>query len=668
MEQLSFHTLWAETSMTLEDVDVRQEVRVLARADRASTPLREQDETTFADVDAFILSHADWADGTKSAMRASCRRAALSIAALAARAKGEPFNRTMKELDLATVPFNIATINEAWNGQTGRSAGFNENKSFQNVRSVVRRVAREMGFIPACQAPSVAFDSPFQPLLEAADTYDRPAIRRFVNWCEEQHIAPEDVRSSTLVEYADFVQRHMIVMRIKDIAGTIVRLWKVVARTNPAWPQTKLAKPGKPTVYTLPYSAYPPGFGADTERFLGWMAGTDRIGPFSQPGRKRPMRPSTILNRRKSIRQAAWALVATGRSVDDITDLGCLGSPEAVETILTYYWERAREHRPIEADGDANSHGYGNTATLQNIGITLLKIARDHCGMTGEPLKRVQALAAAARVPPRGKPTAKNRERLRQFDNLRMRADLLSLPRLLMCEAEAILDPPPDKRRKQARCNRQQSFADAALLARLAILIGILCRIPLRIHNLCSIRLGKNLKFIGDTADSVLLTFAEHETKNWIELEFSVGPRLRDLIRIYIDRFLPFFAKGSTDFARMNWLFPSGDGRSGHMSTGNGRKIITRTIHDRVGAVVNPHLFRALAVKFCLERSPGALEQCRLLLGDKTLGVVMRHYAAMEEKEAARRQDALVDAEEQRVAAHASRKVTRRSRTRGTRI
>lgn len=66
----------------------------------------------------------------------------------------------------------------------------------------------------------------------------------------------------------------------------------------------------------------------------------------------------------------------------------------------------------------------------------------------------------------------------------------------------------------------------------------------------------------------------------------------------------------------MSWLFPSGGGRSGHLTTGTARKIIARTIHDHVGATVNPHLFRALAVKFCLERPPGLLEQ-RLLLGQE---------------------------------------------------
>ena len=147
-----------------------------------------------------------------------------------------------------------------------------------------------------------------------------------------------------------------------------------------------------------------------------------------------------------------------------------------------------------------------------------------------------------------------------------------------------------------------------------------------------------------------LLCFIESETKNRIDLEFYVGPRLHALLRTYIDHFLPFFAAGSTDPDENRWLFPSGGGRPGPLSIDRLRKIIVRTVAENVGATVNPHLFRCLAVTLDLEHSPGALEHCRLLLGDKTLTIVLRHYNMTLEKDAARRQSAFVDAEEDRLA------------------
>jgi integrase len=141
----------------------------------------------------------------------------------------------------------------------------------------------------------------------------------------------------------------------------------------------------------------------------------------------------------------------------------------------------------------------------------------------------------------------------------------------------------------------------------------------------------------------------EAETKNRIDLEFYVGPRLHALLRTYIDYFLPFFAADSTDFDENHWLFPSGGNRRGPLSIGRLRKIITRTVAEYVGATVHPHLFRALTVTLALEHSPDALDHCRRLLGDKSLTIVLRHYNMMREMDAARRQSAFVDAEEDRL-------------------
>jgi integrase len=137
-----------------------------------------------------------------------------------------------------------------------------------------------------------------------------------------------------------------------------------------------------------------------------------------------------------------------------------------------------------------------------------------------------------------------------------------------------------------------------------------------------------------------------------IDLQFYVGPRLYVLLRTYIDFFLAFFAAKSADFDENHWLFPSGGHLrgSGPLSIDRLREIIVRTVAENVGATINPHLFRALAVALALEHSPDALEHCRQLLGDNSLTIVLRHYSMMKEMEAARRQSSFVDAEEDRLA------------------
>ena len=101
----------------------------------------------------------------------------------------------------------------------------------------------------------------------------------------------------------------------------------------------------------------------------------------------------------------------------------------------------------------------------------------------------------------------------------------------------------------------------------------------------------------------------------------------------YLKRFLPLLAKPGSA-----WLFP-GRGGNNKISVDGLRYHIVRIVADEIGAVINPHLFRAFAARLILEDLPGALEDVRLMLGDKTLVTVLAHYSALEPAMAARRTD-----------------------------
>jgi integrase len=211
----------------------------------------------------------------------------------------------------------------------------------------------------------------------------------------------------------------------------------------------------------------------------------------------------------------------------------------------------------------------------------------------------------------------------------------LNLPATLMAEAMAL---------------RERQPAEAARLARTAIFFAIELRIPLRIKNLHTCRLGHNLRFAGGGSPIATLSFQAHEMKNSQDIEFGISRRLCEALRTYIELFLPWFAATSPDFAENQWLFPAGGGKAGPLSHGQIRKTIIDTVAERVGAEFHPHLFRGLAVVFCLERDPAGLEHCRQLLGDKSMQVILTHYAAVRTKQAAERQDALVNEEADRLA------------------
>ena len=624
---------------------------------------------TFADVDTYVATHPHWSAPSRRALRSTCRLAAWSVHAIQAARRQEPFDPEPKHLDLARVAFDIPAINAAWHGRSYRAAGFESKSMFRNARWAIRHVGRAAGQVLTCFAAPLPPGHPFAALEAGANKYDKPTVRRFVAWCDQTGRSRDRVGDDTLLAYRTFMAAHMVGRKTEEVIRLIARLWNSTAQADPDWPRTRLSAPRLTPPYSLPLTAYPDSLRRDITAFTDWMAGTTRRrhAPGRRPGRKRAQRPATIRGALTHIRLAAAALVAGGRDPASITHLGCLVGEAELEAILEYHETRAAARQQALAEDERRCLN----ALTQAIGNTLLMIARHHCELPPETLTALHAIAADFRTPQAGKPTLKNRRRISQLLDDRGRLNrLMRLPRTLMGTAlalrqqasEAACQATQADRAEAARLNHRASglARQAASLGREAALIGILCRIPLRIKNLHEIQIGPHLRFTG-AGNIVTLHFTAAETKNRIDLEFYIGPRLRALLLTYIDLFLPHFAAGSAD-AAPRWLFPSGDGRAGPITIGRLRVIIVRSIADHVGVTMNPHLFRGLAVTLALEHAPAGLEHCRLLLGDKTPGAVQRHYVLLQEKDAARRQSALVDAEEDRLAQDAALPPARRRR------
>jgi len=142
----------------------------------------------------------------------------------------------------------------------------------------------------------------------------------------------------------------------------------------------------------------------------------------------------------------------------------------------------------------------------------------------------------------------RNQKRLDQFDDEVKLADLLTLPPKMMAEAMALRGGQP---------------VEAARLARIAVMIAIELRIPLRIKNLHSCRLEHNLRFAGPGVAEATLFLPASETKNHREHIWSVNGRLCTMLTTYIAYFLTIFAAMSSDFDDKRWLFPAGGRQAG---------------------------------------------------------------------------------------------------------
>jgi integrase len=577
---------------------------------------------TFKDL--VVHAERTYPMATARPMKTALRQIAVALVTVRARATGAYLDPNPKNLDLAGLPFDLVAINETLTGVRFRIAGFTSDKTFRNAMSNLRRIGRDLGLVQLHRAPELPSDHAYVPFLAVADTFQLASARRFVAKMLEDGRHPRDVTSDDLARYGVFLSTQMVGVKIAPMLRRIAELWRRAAERDPAWPRTPLKPPGEAKRVNPLFTAYPMSLQDEIAGIRRRMEGPDRQGPFSPDCDGRPLRPATVKLRLACIRALLGEHVALGndpRSVTSFRDL--LASPETIQRILQSLWERGQVRRRAMPEGERELEGNGITGLLDGVGVTLAMLTR-YFPQPPDLETKLQRLIKRVRKSPMSEMTRKNRRRLDQFRDPVKLARLLTLPTELMSEALKL---------------REQRPAEAARLARAAVLFAIELKIPLRMRNLHTCRLGYNLRFDGAGGNTGTMSFQAHEMKNRREIVNFVGERTCKLLKIYIERFLPFFAATSPDQSTKQWLFPAGGGKSGPLSASQISKTINDLVAERVGAEFHPHLFRSLAAEMALKHDRGGHEHLRQLLGDGSLGVVLAHYAPVRDREATEHQD-----------------------------
>jgi hypothetical protein len=583
---------------------------------------------TLADLHAWL---ADWPPG--AAARRRCFASHIRTAALIAqtgtlRARGRLDRLRRADSATAAVPCDIAWLNAHLFRATPRTYGLSQT-GFANVISALRTLLRAAGVSPPPPPPPPPA-SAWHTLLQAVAAQPGHGIGliRFAGWCHQQAIPPGAVTSETLGRFEAALSRTTLHRDIPGLIRTVATAWRRAAGRVTQWPDGQIAARPRRQGYTYAFACFPRSFQDEVARFRAAIAQAPQTGPFRAGSLRRPLRPRTQETRLYGLRQAASALAILRGGPASITRLADLVEEAAMRQILRFYWERAiaarvaRGEYPSAAEAPVEA---GVTAQTGGIAATLMMIARHHCQLPAERLAVLRDLAADLQPPRQASITAGNLERLSQFDDPRTLLDLLNLPETLMRRAEAM---------RRAALEAGQPYPRAAALAATAAALAVLLHIPLRIGNLAGLRLGQHLKFDASRAGRLLsLVLQRHETKNAQDLQWPITAETAAFLDRYLRRFRPQLAAPGSD-----WLFP-GRGGTGGVSVAGLRGPLVRAVAADVGAVIHPHLFRALAVRLILDDT-GALEDARQLLGDKSMAVILAHYASRDPARAAQRYDA----------------------------
>jgi len=498
-------------------------------------------------------------------------------------------------------------------------AGISQER-WRNVRSLTHEALRVAGanIMPSRWRRSVFSPAWAQLRLTCPADRQRFGLSRFMNFCGSRGIEPSAVDGTVFEDFRRHLTERSLVRNPATVYAQTCRLWDRAGETVAGWPEYRVRLPGASKGYSLDWSTFPESFQKDVEAFLYQKANPNIL----LDSYSRPTREATTIGRRKCLRQMATALAASGFPVEGITSLSVLTDPQNAETILTFFIDRA--------EGEIKDGLYTYACLLRTVARHWVKLAAHDkidlmCRNIGKEF-----------VKNRRGMKKRNRVRLRQFDNPSNQALLLDLPSKLM------------------RLARQVDIGGEASLnyATYALAVELLTVHPLRIKNLAGLQLDTNIILPKDPRHPhVFMTIDEDDVKNGVMIERQLPSSTSTMIIAYVREFRPRISVTPS-----SWLFPNPRGQRRSI-VGFGAQIST-VIKRHTGLDMNPHLFRALAVKFIEQENPGSIELGRQMLSHKHIETTIRAYSEGKTAVAHQHYEDLIERKRAQLPTSSLRKVT----------
>lgn len=399
---------------------------------------------------------------------------------------------------------------------------------------------------------------------------------------------PPDVTLADLEDYREAILNNRLRSRPEKTWDSLIWAWNACQRNVEGWPAIAIERPSRRETYVMPWSAFPASFEQDVDRFLDRLAGAD----LSDDGPVRPARPATLQKRQYQLRVAASALVHRGQDAQSIRSIADLLSFEHYQEILRFFLDR---------------HGGQTSPQIGQLAAALKDIARHWVKVDEVTLERFKKITSRLAIPRRGM-TAKNRERLRPFDDAAMVVAFLSLPTRIRREVEA--------NRRNPRSN--------AVLAQMAAAIALLQAAPIRLKNLTNLNVEENLIARGKR---LYLVIGEDETKNREPIDFELPAETVEILSWYVREHRPLLLRVPSGA-----LFPGKAGKA--KSSGLLGSQIGRTVFRYTGLRFNTHLFRHAGGKIFLDARPGHYEVVRRVLGHRSIATTTSLYTGAETRSA----------------------------------
>ena len=467
---------------------------------------------------------------------------------------------------------------------------------WNNIRSLIgKALALARPILPGRQTAPLLRE--WQALFAPLSRNRAAGLRAMARYLSVRNVRPDAVTAEDFEAYHKAIVSDRLRAKPEETWDAIVWTWNACKREASGWPDIEIPREIRREVYIRPWSDFPPSLKADVDAFLLRLSGAD----LSEDGPARPARPATLKTREKQLRLAASALFHKGVGVEAISSLADLVAFERFKLILRFLLDR---------------HDNQTSPQIAQIAAFLKGVARHWARADDLTLLQMQKVASRLSTGRRGL-TAKNRERLRPFDDPQTVALFLCLPRRIRHEVEK------DPRAKERK----------AVAAQMAAAIAILQVAPLRIGNLAKIDMRKNLIARGKR---VYLVVPEGDTKNGEPIDFELPAEVVEIVGWYVREYRPHLLRAPTDA-----LFP-GEASGPKSAQELGAQIKAASFRF-TGLTVNPHLFRHAGAKIFLDQRPGQYEVVRQVLRHRSIETTTSFYAGAETRSAGQHYAAIID-------------------------
>jgi integrase len=467
-------------------------------------------------------------------------------------------------------------------------------KTLANHKANVAAALRWLSKDYSVPSRGVALSAEWATLRDGiGDRGRRARLYGLMRYCSGRGLMSASVDDAVVADYLRYRAETTSLATNSMAHRSIARAWNVSAGENPAWPE-RLTEPPIKAQEGPAWEAFPAGLRRDIDKYLAGL-GKTRKGPNGK--RSRPCSPKTIKTRRAELVAVARMAVKIGTPIESLMSLADLVHPDVAEPVLDTYWK--------------NNGAEPKVYTI-DLAWKLLGLARQN-GLDDAAIERLDDIRAALEEHRHGGLTGKNLALIRKVLTEGIWSEVVSLPNALM---------------RQARADQAHAPVKAAVTAQLAVAIAILSFAPVRLTNLVSIELGKNLIKPGGPDSPFWLVFPHYDVKNRVNLEFTFDEGLTRLIDEYIQEFRPTLVRGSN----AAWLFP---GVAGEPKTANMFSTqITERIQKATGLRMTVHQFRHACAAIYLKHRPGAYETVRRLLGHSNIQTTVNFYCGLETTQA----------------------------------